>query len=224
MGSCNTTRNEKGGKDILLKVCSEIEVDVAITTADDPEALLLTSHGAAVGDLIRFGVEALGTVDDVTAGVIYFVTEVVDADSFKISATPGGTAISFANAVTDLTIELFTTLGGLRTKSWSFGSDGIEVTNHGSNQWRQMLDGAGIKSMSLSGEGVYTSATNFRTVENNAHANTLTCFAIVEIVTGRVYNGCFKITAVEGSADFSGEATYSLSMESADAITITQAA
>lgn len=218
MSSCNTARNEKGGKDLLLKVCKEITATFTDTSADIDS----TAHGLVVGDLVRF--VTLGALNDVDLVSVYFVTAVSDADTFQIAASPGGTAIIFTPGETDLVIEAFTTLGGLRSKSFSFSADSIDVSNHGSNQWKELLDEAGMKSVSLSGAGVYTSATNYRLCESNALAGLLTCFAILDSVTGRVYYGCYKITGLEATAEYDGEAGYSLSMDSSGEIKIFQAA
>ncbi len=217
MGSCNTTRNEKGGKDVLLKVCEEITGTVAAGTT-----ATATAHGLAVNDLVRFNATMLGTVTGVTAGTLYYVKSVPTTGTFTLSASPGGTVITFVGGSSG-TIELFKTVGGLRTKSFSFASEGIEVTNHGSNEWREILDDAGIKSVSLSGEGVYTSATNYRALEASAFGNDLTCLAMVDVVGGRVYVGCYKITGIEASAEFDGEAGYSITAESSGEIAIQQA-
>lgn len=224
MGSCNTTQNERSGKDLLLKICEDIEVDVLIGTDDDPQALLLTAHGLVVGDMVRVETANLGTLSDVTADQLYFVKEVPDANSFKIAATPAGTAIMFTEVWTDITVEVFKTIGGLRTSSFAFASEAIEISNYGSNQWRQVKDGAGFRTVSVSGDGVYTSAVNFRALEADAFANNLVCLGFVDVTAGRVYHGCFKIVSVEASAEFSGEATFTLSAESADETKIYQAA
>lgn len=58
-----------------------------------PGVVSWTAHGLAVGDQVKFSTTgALPT--GITAGTTYFVEEVVDADSFKISATSGGSAIT----------------------------------------------------------------------------------------------------------------------------------
>lgn len=221
MGSCNGTQEEKGGKDLLLKICEEIEATIDETAS----TTLVTSvaHGAEVGDLVRFGVDDIGTLTGVTEDTFYYVKTVPDADTFSIAASPGGTAITFGATFTN-TIEVFKTIGGLRSASVSFALEGVEKTNYGSNQYREYIDGAGIRAMSVSGDGVYNSSANFRTMETNALANLLQCFAFVEIVTGRIYSACFKVTSLETSAEFSGEATFSMSAESSGAITTAQAA
>lgn len=224
MGTCNTTQNERSGKDLLLKICEDLEsVDVAIGTDDDPTKLLATAHGLVVGDMVRITSAELGTVDDITADQLYFVISKTD-DDFSISATPDGSAITFTNALTDATFEVFKTIGGLRTGGNSFASEAIDITNYGSNNWRQIKDGAGLKSVSVSGEGVYNNSTNYKAMESSAFANTLVCLAFVDVTQGRVYHGCYKITAIEASAEHNGEATFSMSAESSGEITIYQAA
>lgn len=225
MGSCNTTQNERGGKDLLLKICEEIECDVQIGTDDDPQEILTgTAHGAVVGDMVRINSTELGTNDDVTADQLYFIVSVPSTTAVKISATPGGTAITFDEALTDVDFEFFKTVGGLRSSGVSFASEGIDITNYGSNQWRQMKDGAGIRAVSVSGDGVYTIATNYRAMETDAYANNLVCLAFVDVAAGRVYHGCFKITSLEITGEHGGEATFTMAAESAAAITVYQAA
>lgn len=223
MGSCNTTQNERSGKDLLLKICEDIaDVDVLIGTDDDPQDILKTAHGLVVGDMVRFEAADLGTLNDVNADQLYFVVSAT-ANSFKIAASPGGTPITFTEAWVDIDLEAFKTIGGLRTSSFAFASEAIEISNYGSNQWRQVKDGAGFRTVSVSGDGVYTSAANFRQLELDAFANNLVCLGFVDVTAGRVYHGCFKIVSVEASAEFSGEATFTLSAESADETVIYQA-
>lgn len=110
----------------------------------------------------------------------------------------------------------FTLLGGLRSKSLTFNSEGVEVTNHSSNEWKTMLDGNGIRSMSLSGSGVHNGdEATLGLAEDNAIANTLTRFRIVDADnSGRTYTAYFKIASFERAGEYNAEQTYSLSLES----------
>ena len=219
----NTTQNERSGKDLLLKICENVAIDVAIGTDDDATAILETGHGFSVGDLVRVTSAELGTVDDITADQFYFITAVAD-DSFNISATPGGSAITFTYTITDMTIEVFTTIGGLRSSGSSFASEAIDITNHGSNQWRKIKSGAGIKQVSVSGSGVYTNETNYRAMETAAFANNLVNLAFIDLSAGRIKDGAFKITALEETGEYDGEATFSASFESSGEVSVYQAA
>lgn len=223
MGSCNTTQNERSGKDLLLKICENFDVDVAIGTDDDATKILATAHGLEVGDMVQVTAAELGTVDDITADQLYFVVSKT-ADDFSISATPDGTAVTFTYTITGMEVEAFKTIGGLRTGGNAFNSEAIDITNYGSNNWRQIKDGAGLKTVSISGEGVYNNSTNYKAMEASAYANTLVCLAFVDVIQGRVYYGCYKITSIEASAEHNGEATFSMSAESSGEITIFQAA
>lgn len=223
MGSCNTVEKERSGKDLLLKKCKEVEAAVAVGTSDVPTAVLVTAHALVEGDLIRFGAEALGTVSEVSAGQIYFVKSVLSANSFSISATPGGAAITFTHAFTALTIEAFNTIGGLRSSSNAFNTEAIDVSNHGTNQWKKIKDGAGMRSSSISGSGVYNAEDNFKQMEVDAFANKLQCLAFVDIAGGRIYSGCYKVTSVENSGEYDGEAAYSMSAESSGEVVLYQA-
>lgn len=220
MGSCNTTQNEQSGKDFLLKVCKApvTSATVAIGTADDPNHILKAAHGAEVGDLIKF-TAVPGSVSEVVVDTIYFVAAVPSTGAFTISATKGGAEITFTDTIASgLTYELFSTVGGLRSSGLSYSSEGIDTTNYGSNQWRQMKDGAGIKSASVTGEGVISNTENYTILRTQFISNALTCMAFCNVTTGEVEYGCFKITAIEKTAEYSGEATYSMSAESSGEI------
>lgn len=215
MGGCNTTQNESGGKDLLLKTCVDLTASVAGTTA-----IHSVAHGLKLGDVIKFG----ETEGSISASLFYFVTEVTDVDNFKVAATPGGAAIT-VNA-TDATVALlaFKTLGGLRTKTFSFAADGIDITSHDSDQWSKLLDGAGIRKLSASGEGVFTNETLFKSMQSAAFTNALVCLMFVDVKSGWIFEGCFKLTALELSGGYDGEGTYSLSAESSGEITVQQPA
>lgn len=226
MGSCNTTQNEQSGKDFLLKVCKTAVSDatVAIGTADDPNHILKAAHGLEVGDLVQF-TTIPGSVSEITTGVLYFVKAVPSTGAFTISATFGGTEITFTDTIASgLVYEAFSTVGGLRSSGLAYASEGIDTTNYGSNQWRSMKDGAGIKSASISGEGVISNTANFTILRTQFIANSLTCFALINVSTGEVEWGCFKITALEKTAEYSGEATYSMSAESSGEVKYVAAA
>lgn len=114
----------------------------------------------------------------------------------------------------------YTTVGGLRETSLSMSAEAIDATNHGSNQNKEILDTAGIKSMALSGSGIFTDAQNLEDIEDNYHSQTLTRFQCIDNETGgRTYTGLYKITSFERTGGYNNEQTYSLSLESSGSIT-----
>ncbi len=114
----------------------------------------------------------------------------------------------------------YVTIGGLRSKSMHFNNEAIDVTNHGSNEWKEILDGAGIKHMSMSASGVFNSSATLLEIETAMLAGTLTRFQIVDVYTGgRTYTGYFKIASFQRAGEYKGEQTYEISLESSGVIT-----
>jgi TP901-1 family phage major tail protein len=215
MGVCNTTQKEIGGKDLILKKCKEY---LNVGTTATSSSITVTAHGAKVGDVVKFtDVDGNTTVnvDD-----YYAIVEVVDANTIKVAAAPGGVAIVLddTSAVVDLLI--FRTLGGLRSKEISFSSEAVDITNVDSDEWKSMLDNAGIRSASVSGSGVYTSEVVFKEFRTEFLANTLTCLMFLDAKSKEIIEGCFKISELSVSGDYDAEGQYSMSAESSGPITI----
>jgi len=116
-------------------------------------------------------------------------------------------------------VPTYTEMGGLRTKSLSFNGDGIDVTNHGSNLWREFIDGGGVNSMSVSGSGVVNDSSTLTVARTKFLARTLTRFQLLD-GNGDTYTGFFKITALEYSGAHDAEQTWSISLESHGVITV----
>lgn len=111
-------------------------------------------------------------------------------------------------------------LGGLRSTTLAGAAESIDVTNHGSNEWREILDGAGIRQYDISGSGVYTNAAILTTVEDAFLANQQMRFQIVDLDAGRTYTGKFKIPSFERTGDYNNEQAYSISLESSGEVVI----
>ncbi len=212
MGSCNTEQKEMGGKDLLLKAC----VEKTGATANASENLTISAHAAKVGDIVKFKEVGANTVINTTS--FYYVKEIVSSTVIKISATRSGAAIAFDAVEASLDLDLFTSTGGLRSKSMSFSAEGIDITNEDSDQWKVMLDKAGIRSMEISGSGVYNNHDVFQSLVTKFLANELTCLMFIEVKTGRIYEGCFKLTSLEVSGDHDAESNYSISAASSGKI------
>lgn len=114
----------------------------------------------------------------------------------------------------------YTTVGGLRSTSMTRGAEAIDATNHGSNQNKELLNNAGIKSMSISGSGIATTSETLQDIEDAFENQELTRFQIIDNETGgRKYTALFKITSFERAGDYNNEQTYSISLESSGAVT-----
>jgi predicted secreted protein len=215
MANCNTAQNEVGGKDLLLKKCKEF---TAIETTNASANIEITGHGAKVGDIILFS--DVGTNTVINTDDFYIVREVIDANTITIKATLQGSAIVMDATSSVLKALVFRNLGGLRSKEFGLSSEAVDITNVDSDEWSSMLDGAGIRSASMSGSGVWTNELVFQEFFADFVANRLTCLALVDAKSGRVYEGCFKITELSVSGDYDAEGTYSVSAESSGPVTV----
>jgi TP901-1 family phage major tail protein len=115
----------------------------------------------------------------------------------------------------------FTTIGGLRSIKLSAKADGIEKTNIGSAQWKELLDGAGIVSMSLSGSGVFTDSATEAQFQTDFLAQTLRKFRVLNNDNSHYWEGTFKITGMEKSSEYNGVIQWSISLESSGAVSYT---
>ena len=114
--------------------------------------------------------------------------------------------------------ETFTTIAGLRSTSLTINNESVDVTNKDSSGKRTMLAAAGVQSISVSGSGVFTDAASETTVKTNALADTQDNYQFLVPDFG-TFTGAFQITSLEYAGEFNGEVTYSISFESAGAIT-----
>ena len=62
--------------------------------------------------------------------------------------------------------ETFTTIGGMRTTKFILNNKLIDATNLDSGAWRELSDGAGISSLTISGGGFFTDSDEDRRVSH----------------------------------------------------------
>ena len=87
--------------------------------------------------------------------------------------------------------ETFTTVGGMRTTNFTLNNQAVDTTNKSSGQWRELLSGAGISSINISGSGVFTDDAAEETVRGYAFNNEIHNYQIafgngdvLEVATG----------------------------------------
>ncbi len=170
------------------------------------------------GDIVR--PMTIGALTSLVVGKFYAIVEVVSTTQFKISSVLGGEPIEIDAAETGLEFDIFSTLGGLRSKSFGFASESVDITNGDSDEWRKILDKAGQRSFTVSGSGVYTNEEVFQSVFKAARENLLTCLMFIEVKTGTIFAGCFKIPSLEVAGDYNAESSYSISAESSGEIVV----
>jgi TP901-1 family phage major tail protein len=107
----------------------------------------------------------------------------------------------------------FQTVAGLRTTQLTVSSESVVVTNQGSGGWRELLSGAGVRSVALSGSGVFTGSAAEDRIKSTALAGNIDDYQ-VQFESGETVTGRFLISRLDYAGDFNGERTYSLQLDS----------
>lgn len=125
----------------------------------------------------------------------------------KIGATPSGSAAS----------DTYTTIAGLRSTSITHNEETVDVTSKDSSQVRELLAGAGIYSVTISGSGILTDSSSLTTLEGAMNASDFHNFQVVVADFG-TYEGEFALTSLEITGEHNGEVQYSVTLESAGTV------
>lgn len=115
----------------------------------------------------------------------------------------------------------FVTVAGLRATRISLNAETVDVTSlESAGGWRELLGGAGVRSASVSGSGVFVDSNTDDRARQIFFAGTVEAFQVI-IPSFGIIEGPFQITAIEYAGTYNGEATYELSLASAGALTFT---
>lgn len=113
----------------------------------------------------------------------------------------------------------YTTLGGLRAQRISFNAQSVDVTNiESEGGWREVLAGAGVRSASLSGSGVFLDSDADARARQVFFDGEIPDFQIIIPDFGTI-TGPFQLTALEYAGQHDAEATYEMTLASAGKLT-----
>lgn len=115
----------------------------------------------------------------------------------------------------------FETVAGLRSTRLSFNAETVDVSSLESNGWREMLGGAGLKSASISGSGIFRDEGTDDRMRNVFFNGEAAKFQVILPDFGTI-EGPFLISSIEYNGTFNGEAAYDLSLTSAGEITFVE--
>jgi TP901-1 family phage major tail protein len=115
----------------------------------------------------------------------------------------------------------FETIAGLRATRVNFNAETVDVTSlESQGGWRELLAGAGVRSASISGSGVFRDANTDERARQIFFDGEVPAFQVI-IPDFGVVEGPFQITSIEYSGSHNGEATYELTLASAGELTFT---
>jgi len=107
----------------------------------------------------------------------------------------------------------YETVAGLRTTQMSINGEAVVVTNKDSGGWRELLSGAGTRSVSVSASGIFLGSNAEAAIRTHALAGTLEAYEL-SFEDGEKLQGRFLIQRLDYAGDFNGERNYTLSLES----------
>ena len=109
---------------------------------------------------------------------------------------------------------VFATVAGMRTTQMSVNGEAVNVTSKDSGGWRELLSGAGVRSVSVGASGIFTGSAAELRLKANALAG-LTDDYELSFESGERLRGRFLVTRLDYSGDYNGERNYALNLESA---------
>lgn len=121
--------------------------------------------------------------------------------AFLLKIGDGGSPVAFA------------TVAGLRTTQMSVNGEAVAITSKESGGWRELLSGAGVRSVSVSAAGVFTGSAAENRVRSNALSGTIDDYRLT-FESGAMMTGRFLVTRLDYAGDYNGERSYTLSLES----------
>lgn len=117
----------------------------------------------------------------------------------------------------------FAGVAGLRSRQIALNARIVDATNADSaGGWRELLAGAGVRTASISGSGVFRDAAADETIRAVFFAGEIRAWQVVVPDFGTI-QGPFQISALDYAGEHDGEVTYALALESAGALTFTAA-
>lgn len=125
--------------------------------------------------------------------------------AFLLKIGNGGTPVVYA------------TVAGLRTTQLSVNGEAVNVTNKDSGGWRELLTGAGVRSVSVSGAGIFTGSVAEVRVRGNALSGAIDDYEL-SFESGERMRGRFLVTRLDYAGDYNGERSYTMSLESSGAV------
>lgn len=107
----------------------------------------------------------------------------------------------------------YETVAGLRTTQLSINGDLVAITHKRSDGWRDLLSGAGMRSVSVSAAGIFLGSQAEASIQAHALAGTIEDYEL-SFEDGAKLRGRFLIQRLDYSGDFNGERNYSVQLES----------
>ena len=114
--------------------------------------------------------------------------------------------------------ETFTTVAGLKTTQLSINNEVVDATSKESGGWRELLAGAGVRNVSVSGTGIFTGSAAEAQMRDKALTASIDNYEIA-FESGDKFTGAFQVTALDFAGAYNAARTYTLSLDSSGPVT-----
>ncbi len=115
----------------------------------------------------------------------------------------------------------FETVAGLRATRISFNAETVDITSlESAGGWRELLGGAGVRSASISGSGVFRDESTDARARGIFFDGLMPVWQVIVPDFG-IVEGPFLMTGLDYAGSYNGEATYEVSLASAGELTFT---
>ena len=108
---------------------------------------------------------------------------------------------------------VYSTVAGLKTTQLAINGDPVAITNKDSGGWRELLTGAGVRSVSVAASGIFTGSAAEAQLRSLALVGGIADYEL-SFESGERMRGAFLVTRLEYAGDFNGERNYTLALES----------
>jgi TP901-1 family phage major tail protein len=115
----------------------------------------------------------------------------------------------------------FVTVAGLRSRSIQLNAAAVDITHtESAGRWRELLEGAGVKSARIAGTGIFKDQASDETVRAYIFNGTIRRWQVIVPDFGTI-DGLFQVTQLELAGNHDGEVTFELTLDSAGELTFT---
>lgn len=118
--------------------------------------------------------------------------------------------------------DVFTTVGGIRSRTFTVNNESVDITDSDNAPWRALLGDAGLRSISVSGSGVFKDDASYNIVEDLSFSGLNRDFQLV-LANSDYIQGSFQIASLSYAGEHNGEQTYDVTLESAGVCSMNRA-
>jgi TP901-1 family phage major tail protein len=111
----------------------------------------------------------------------------------------------------------YATIAGLKTQKLAISGDPVALDPQ--RGWRDLLAGAGVRSVFIAASGIFTGSAGEKLAREKALSGFVDAYEL-SFESGERLRGRFMITRLEYAGDFNGERNYSIALESSGEVTV----